>query len=166
MTDLALSAEQEALRASARAFLQRACPPELVRRVGASDGDGHDPELWRGLAELGWVGLAFPEAAGGGGGGLVDLGVEYGEAGRALVPATLYSTVEAARRIARAGGAALLPAVLAGRRIVSVAFHEDGMVSSPGGLATTATIEGEVVVLDGTKLFVPNAGVADDLVVV
>jgi 3-oxocholest-4-en-26-oyl-CoA dehydrogenase beta subunit len=170
MTDLALSPEQEALRASARAFLQRACPPELVRRVGAPGGDGHDADLWRAMAELGWIGLAFPEAAGGGGGGLLDLAVVYEEAGRALVPTTLYSTVEAALLIDRAGGdaarARLLPAVLAGERIVSVAYHEEGMGSSPDALATTATIEGEVVVVDGTKLFVPNAGVADDLVVV
>ena len=170
MTDLALSAEQEALRASARAFLQRACPPELVRRVGAPGGDGHDADLWRGMTELGWVGLAFPEAVGGGGGDLLDLAVVYEEAGRALVPTTLYSTVEAALLVDRAGGdaprAALLPAVLAGDRIVSLAYHEEGMASSPDALATTATVEGEVVVVDGTKLFVPNAGVADDLVVV
>jgi alkylation response protein AidB-like acyl-CoA dehydrogenase len=170
MTDLALSPEQEALRASTRAFLQRACPPPLVRRVGAPGGDGHDADLWRAMAELGWIGLAFPEAAGGGGGGLLDLAVVYEEAGRALVPTTLYSTIEAALLIDRAGSdaarAGLLPAVLAGERIVSLAYHEEGMASSPDALGTTATIEGEVVVIDGTKLVVPNAGVADDLVVV
>jgi 3-oxocholest-4-en-26-oyl-CoA dehydrogenase beta subunit len=170
MTNLALSAEQEALQASARAFLQRACPPELVRRVGAPGGNGHDAGLWRGMAELGWVGLALPEAVGGGGGGLLDLAVVYEEAGRALVPTTLYSTIEAALLVDRAGAdaqrAGLLPAVLRGDRIVSLAYHEEGMASSPDALATTATVEGDVVVVDGTKLFVPNAGVADDLVVV
>ena len=169
MTDLALSAEQEALRTSARAFLQRSCPPELVRRVGAPGSDGHDADLWRGMAELGWVGLAFPEAVGGGGGSLLELAVVYEEAGRVLVPTTLYSTVEAALLIDRVGGEAprsLLPAVVAGERIVSLAYHEEGMASSPDGLATTAMVEGEAVVVDGTKLFVPNAGVADDLVVV
>jgi alkylation response protein AidB-like acyl-CoA dehydrogenase len=170
MTDLALSAEQEALRASARAFLQRACPPELVRRVGAPTGDGHDADLWRGMAELGLVGLAFPEAVGGGGGSLLDLAVVYEEAGRVLVPTTLYSTVEAALLIDRAAADAprsgLLRAVLAGERIVSLAYHETGMANSPDALATTAVVEGRAVVVDGTKLFVPNAGVADDLVVV
>jgi 3-oxocholest-4-en-26-oyl-CoA dehydrogenase beta subunit len=170
MTDLALSAEQQALRASARAFLQRACPPELVRRVGAASGEGHDADLWRGMAELGWIGLVFPEAFGGGGGGLLDLAVVYEEAGRALVPTTLHSTVEAALLIDHAGGDAqrteLLRPVFAGERIVSLAYHEEGMGLSSDALATTAAIEGEVVVVDGTKLFVPNAGVADDLVVV
>ena len=170
MTDLALSDEQEALRGSARAFLRRAWPPELVRRALAAGGDGHDADLWRRVAELRWVGLAFPRDVGGGGGGLLDLAVVYEEAGRALVPTSLYSTVEAALLIERAGGdaqrAGLLRPVLAGERIASVAYHEDGMRSSADALVTTAALEGDVVVVNGTKLFVPNAGVADDLVVV
>jgi alkylation response protein AidB-like acyl-CoA dehydrogenase len=170
MTDLALSDEQEALRGSARAFLRRAWPPERARRALAAGGDGHDAGLWRRMAELGWLGLAFPRDVGGGGGGLLDLAVVYEEAGRALVPTSLYSTVEAALLIERAGDDAqrtrLLGPVLAGERIASVAYHEDGMRSSPEALATTAALEGDAVVVNGTKLFVPNAGVADDLVVV
>jgi len=170
VTDLALSDEQEALRASARAFLQRACPMELVRRVRTTDGEGHDPDLWRSMVELGWVALAFPEPLGGGGGDLVDLAVLYEEAGRALVPTTLYSTVEAAFLIYRAGDdgqrAGLLRPVFVGDRIVSVAYLEDGVRSAADALSTTAVVDGDNVVVDGTKLFVPNAGVADDLVVV
>ena len=168
--DLALSDEQEALRASARGFLERACPSDLVRRVRTPAGDGHDPDLWAGMAELGWLGLAFPESAGGGGGDLLDLAVVYEEAGRALVPTTLYSTVEAALLIDHSAddhqGGELLPAVLAGDRIVSVALHEAGMRSSPDALSTTVAPDGDGVVVHGTKLFVPNAGVAHDLVVV
>jgi alkylation response protein AidB-like acyl-CoA dehydrogenase len=170
MTDLALSDEQDALRASARAFLRRAWPPEQVRQALAAGGDGHDAGLWRRMAELGWVGLAFPKDVGGGGGGLLDLAVVYEEAGRALVPTSLCSTVEAALLIERAGDGAqrarLLRPVLAGERIASVAYHEDGMRSSADALATTAALEGDAVVVNGTKLFVPNAGAADDFVVV
>ncbi|HKA85239.1 MAG TPA: acyl-CoA dehydrogenase [Acidimicrobiales bacterium] len=170
MTDLALSEEQEALRGSARTLLQREWPPELARRALAAGGDGHDADLWRRMCELGWVGLAFPNDVGGGGGGLLDLAVVYEEAGRALVPTSLYSTVEAALLIERAGDDAqrtgLLRPVLAGDRIVSVAYHEDGVRASADALATTSVLEGDAVVVNGTKLFVPNAGVADDLVVV
>jgi alkylation response protein AidB-like acyl-CoA dehydrogenase len=170
VTDLALTDEQQALRASARAFLQRAYPTELVRRLRATDEEGHDADLWRGMAELGWVGLAFAESVGGGGGDLLDLAVLYEEAGRALVPTTLYSTVEAALLIDRVGDdrqrAGLLHPVFVGDRIVTVAYHEDGARSSPDALSTTAVVEADEVVVDGTKLFVPNAGVADDLVVV
>jgi len=168
--DLALSDEQEALRASARAFLERACAPALVRRVRTPAGEGHDPDLWAAMAELGWLGLALPESVGGGGGDLLDLAVVYEEAGRALVPTTLYSTVEAALLIDHAGDdhqrAELLPPVLAGDRIVSVALHEAGMRSSPDALRTIVAPYGDDVMVHGTKLFVPNAGVAHDLVVV
>jgi alkylation response protein AidB-like acyl-CoA dehydrogenase len=170
VTDLALSDEQETLRASARAFLRGACTPELVRRARAPDGDGHDVDLWRGMAQLGWLGLAFPESIGGGGGGLLDLAVLYEEGGRVLVPTTLYSTVEAALLIDRAGDdrqrTGLLRPVFAGERTLALALHEEGMPSSPGALATTATMTGDAVVVDGRKQFVPNGGVADDLVVV
>jgi 3-oxocholest-4-en-26-oyl-CoA dehydrogenase beta subunit len=168
--DLTLSDEREALRDAARAFLRKACPPELVRRVRTPDGPGHDPGLWRRMAVIGWPGLAFPPSVGGSGGSLLDLAVVYEEAGRALVPTTLYSTVEAALVIDRAGDddqrAALLPPVCAGDRIVSLARLEAGVRSSIDGLTTVAVRDGDEVVVDGTKLFVPNAGVAHDLVVV
>ncbi|HMG41920.1 MAG TPA: acyl-CoA dehydrogenase [Acidimicrobiales bacterium] len=170
--DLALSDEQEALRESARGFLGRAWSTSRVRGARTPDGAGHDPGLWREMAALGWLGLAFPGAVGGGGGDLLDLAVVFEEAGRALVPTTLHSTVEAALLIDRAADddqrAVLLPPVLSGDRIVSVALQEAGMRSSPAAIATTASRDaaGDGVVVDGTKLFVPNAGVADALVVV
>ena len=170
--DLALSDEQEALRESARGFLGRAWSTSRARRVRTPEGSGHDPALWREMASLGWLGLAFPATVGGGGGDLLDLAVVFEEAGRALVPTTLHSTVEAALLLDRAADndqrAALLPPVLSGDRIVSVALQEAGMRSSAEAIATTASRDGDGdgVVVDGTKLFVPNAGVADVLVVV
>lgn len=168
--DLALSDEQEALRASARALLERACPPALVRRVRAPEGDGHDPELWGRMADLGWLGLPFAEAIGGGGGDLVDLAVVFEEAGRSLVPPTLLSTVAAALLMDRAGDdeqrTELLRPLLTGERLMSIAFDEEGARESPDALTTTVTDDGDAVVVTGTKLFVPNAAVADDLVVV
>lgn len=168
--DLALSEEQESLRASARALFERAWSPARVRETRTPAGDGHDADLWRRIADVGWLGLAFPEAIGGGGGDLVDLAVVFEEAGRALAPTTLYSTVAAALLVDRAGDdrqrADLLAPVLAGERIMSIAVGEAGARRSLDALATTVADDGDGVRVDGTKLFVPNAGVADDLVVV
>jgi alkylation response protein AidB-like acyl-CoA dehydrogenase len=168
--DLALTEEQESLRASARSLLERTWPPARVREVRTPEGAGHDPELWRRIAELGWLGLAFPETAGGGGGDLVDLAVVFEEAGRALVPTTFHSTVAAALLLDRAASdeqrAALLAPVLAGERLVSIAFEESGVRHAVDALATTIVDDGDGVRVDGTKRFVPNAGVADDLIVV
>jgi len=62
--DLGLSEEQEMLKKSARDFLQKECPKRLIRQLDESD-EGYSVELWRRMAELGWMGLVFPEKYGG-----------------------------------------------------------------------------------------------------
>src|SRR5262249_58532479 len=64
MIDFGLSEEQEALQRSAREFLARECPPALVRDTAKSD-DGVPHDLYRKMAELGWMGLIVPEKDGG-----------------------------------------------------------------------------------------------------
>lgn len=168
--DLALSDEQETLREAARAFLGRAWPPERVRELRTPGGDGHDPDLWRQIPALGWLGLPFPTAVGGGSGDLVDLAVVFEEAGRALVPTTFATAIEALLVLDRAADddqrAALLTDVIDGRRIATVAVDEEHMRASAAAIETVADDDGDAVVVRGTKLFVHNAGVADDLVVV
>src|SRR3972149_5328256 len=72
--DFQLSEEQEMLRKSARDFLSIECPKSLVRNIEASDL-GYSQELWKKMAELGWMGLILPEEYGGAGLSLLDLGV-------------------------------------------------------------------------------------------
>ena len=161
--DLRLTGEQQALQSSARAFLERAWRSADVRRTRRPSGSGHDPALWEAMASLGWLGLAFDVQVGGGGGALLDLAVVRQEAGRALVPTTLASTLEAAFLIDRVGGdelrSSVLPSVVAGRRLLTTARRDEV------GAATTATVDGDDIVVAGTKTFVPNAATADDLVV-
>jgi len=57
--DLGLSEEQEMLKTSARDFLQKECPKQLVKQLDESD-QGYSAELWRKMADLGWIGLVFP----------------------------------------------------------------------------------------------------------
>ena len=58
--DLGFSEEQEMLRTTARDFLTNECPAELVKQL-AEDEKGYSPEMWKKMAELGWMGLTFPE---------------------------------------------------------------------------------------------------------
>src|SRR5437588_3779756 len=71
VVDLALTEAQQLVRDSIRDYLEREVPFSRVREV--ERGDGFDAALWKGLAGLGWLGLAFPEGLGGSGGSLVDL---------------------------------------------------------------------------------------------
>ena len=90
--DLAFSEEQEMLWRSARDFLADKCPKTLVREMEA-DNQGNPIGLWKEMAELGWLGLPFPEKYGGGGMNIIDLVVLMEEMGRACLPGPYFSTV-------------------------------------------------------------------------
>lgn len=168
--DLALTEEQESLRTTARAYFERHFPPSEVRRLRQPETQGHDPGLWRGMARMGWLGLPLPGSLGGGDGDLLDLAVVFEEAGRALAPTTLYSNVAALLLLHQAADDAqrgrFIPPIAGGQRMASIALHEEAMRSSQVSLETVMDMCDSGVVVSGTKLFVANAGIADDLVVV
>src|SRR6266700_2239111 len=84
--------EQELLRSTARKFFDNECPSTTVRAL-MEDSSGMTPELWKKLAEQGWLGLIAPEEHGGMALGIVDLVVLLEEMGRAVVPGPFFSTV-------------------------------------------------------------------------
>src|SRR5262245_57333038 len=88
----AFTAEQEALRAEARRWLDGHYPPERVAEL-ADSNPGWDPESWSELAELGWLGVSVSEEEGGAGLGFLEEGVLLEELGRALYPGPYFSTV-------------------------------------------------------------------------
>ena len=86
------SDDQKQMRDAARKFLSEQCPPKAVRAV--LDGKAaYDKELWKGLAEMGFLGVAIPEEFGGAGAGHLELCVIAEEMGRALAPVPFSSTV-------------------------------------------------------------------------
>src|SRR6266576_395500 len=86
------SDEQKQMRDQARKFLAEKCSPKAVRVV--LDGkEAYDRELWKGLAEMGFLGVAIPEEFGGAGAGHLELCVIAEELGRALAPVPFSSTV-------------------------------------------------------------------------
>ena len=84
--------EQELLRNTARKFFENECGSDTVRRL-METSEGMSPELWKKIAEQGWLGLIYPEAYDGLGLGLVDLVVLMEEMGRAVVPGPFFSSV-------------------------------------------------------------------------
>ena len=67
------------------------------------DDLGYPPELWRQMAQLGWLGLALPESLGGQGLPLTYLGIITEELGRAIAPVPFHSTMVPALTIAEHG---------------------------------------------------------------
>jgi alkylation response protein AidB-like acyl-CoA dehydrogenase len=168
--DLGLSEEQEMLKNFARDFLEKECPEQYVRAM-EEDERGYSPEVWRKMAEQGWQGLIIPEQYGGAGLGFLDLIVLVEEFGRALVPGPFISTVVGgALPLLEAGSEQqkqeYLPRIASGDLIMTLAFTEPSARFDADGVETTARREGDSYVLNGTKLFVPDANVAGMLTVV
>lgn len=168
--DLSLSEEQEMLKKMARDFIAKECPKTLVRQM-EEDQKGYTPDLWAKMAELGWMGLAFPEAYGGGGGSFLDLAVLLEEQGRGCLPGPFFSTVVlGGYTILEAGTEEqkkeFLPKIAQGKEIMTLALTEPSATYSADGIELTAAPEGDDFILNGTKLFVPDAHIANHLIVV
>ncbi|HZV50627.1 MAG TPA: acyl-CoA dehydrogenase [Candidatus Dormibacteraeota bacterium] len=165
--DFAFSDEQEMLRASAREFLARECPSSYVRRVMETE-DAWDGTMWERMAGMGWTGLGIPERLGGAG-GFLDLVVILEETGRALLPGPYFSTMGLALPVLlEAGGDVAEEAmseIAAGRARATLALTEPSGRWDAGGVALAARRSAGTWRLDGVKLFVPDAAVADHVVV-
>jgi len=168
--DLGLSEEQELLKNAARDFLEKECPETLVREM-EEDEKGYSPELWKKMAEQGWQGLLVPEAHGGAGFGYLDLVILIEEFGRALVPGPFISTVVGGTLPLLEGGtdqqkAYALPKIASGEAIWTLAYTEPSARFDTEGVSLEVKEDGNDVVLNGTKLFVRDANVADYFTVV
>ena len=168
--DFGFSDEQEMLRQTAHDFLAENCPTTFVRQM-MEDDKGYAPALWKKMADLGWLGLAFPEEYGGQGLGFVDLTVILEEMGAALLPSPFFSTVILAGQTILIGGSeaqkhAYLPKIADGSLLATLAMTEpSGRVDAEGISEMQAVSEEDGFQLSGTKLFVLDAHVSDLLVV-
>src|SRR3979490_1937406 len=159
------SDDQKQLRDQARKFLAEKCPPKAVRTV--LDGkQPYDRQLWKGLAEMGFLGAAVPEECGGAGAGHLELCVIAEEMGRALAPVPFSSTVYlAAEAILLAGSEAQkqkwLPAIASGAAIRTAALFEGKGNPSPQAIKLSASGGS----LNGVKKPVSDGAVADFAIV-
>ncbi len=168
--DTAFTEEQEMLRKAAFDFLTKECPKSKVREL-EEDEKGYSPQMWKMMADLGWIGLVIPEEYGGMGGSFQDLTIILEEMGRNILPAPfLCTTIEGIFPILDAGSEEqkkeLLPKIANGELIFTMTLLESSGVYDASGVATKATARGDSFVINGTKLFVEMAHVANYLLCV
>ncbi len=167
--DLRLTETQEILKKMARDFLTTECPKTLVRKLEQSE-EGYSPEVWKKMAELGWMGLIIPEEYGGMGYTFQDLVVLLEEIGRNILPGPLIATITSTFAILEAGTEEqkkeLLPKIAQGELILTTALLEGDGVFDASGIAVKATPKGDDFVINGTKLFVEMAHVASHILCV
>ncbi len=152
-----------------RALLSAESLVSLVRALNEPGADRSTPTLWKALADAGVFGLAIAEKYGGSGGSLDDLAVFYTEAGHALCPTTVHSTVQAALAIDQLGAedakVAWLPPLARGgmRGTTALCSARDAAVVSAVLRADPTSTSGWR--LTGTVDYVADADVADVIVV-
>jgi alkylation response protein AidB-like acyl-CoA dehydrogenase len=167
--DIGFSEEQELLRDTARKFLDSVCTTKFVRERMATS-EAVTPEFWAQLAEQGWLGINFPEEDGGSGLGLVDLVVLMEEMGRAAMPGPYLATVLLGGAAIREAGSAaqrreFLPRIADGALKATLAANEANPRWDASGIMINAQPMRGGFSLSGTKLFVPDAHLADIIVV-
>jgi len=161
-----LSESQEILKDNARKFFAGECPMNQVRKL-AETGSAYDADLWSKMAAQGFTGIIFPEEYGGMGMSVVDLILLMEEAGRALVPGPFFATVALAATVIDAVATdaqkkKYLAPICSGETRSTLAEIEAGAGWDTRSGEKMAAVNGR---LTGEKLFVPDAEVADFLVV-
>ncbi|MFC1993048.1 acyl-CoA dehydrogenase family protein [Chloroflexota bacterium] len=163
--NVTFSEEQEMVRSMARDFLTDKLPKTVVKEIESSE-EGYSPEMWKEMAGLGWMGLVFPEKYGGGDMTFLDLAVLLEEMGVACLPGPFFSTVVI-------GGLPILdigsdeqkeeylPKIAGGEAVFTLALTEESAGYDAASIGLKATADKDGYILNGTKLFVPDANVAD-----
>ncbi|HME76261.1 MAG TPA: acyl-CoA dehydrogenase family protein [Mycobacterium sp.] len=163
------SQDERDLASMLNALFLAECPTSLVRQLRDSDRRQMPDRLWKALADAGVFGLFLPEEYGGAAGTLSDLGVFCVEAGRALCPTVVHTTLQAALAILLLGGpdqhAAWLPSLSAGTLCATTGLWSahDAAVIAPTVRAYAGA--GRSWRLSGTVDFVADADLADHIVV-
>jgi alkylation response protein AidB-like acyl-CoA dehydrogenase len=166
--EFSFTQDQKLIRDAVRDLLNKECPSDLVREM-EQDEKGYPPELWHKIAELGWLGLIYPEEYGGSDGNFMELTVFLEEMGRYLAPIPFLPTVILGGMSILYGGNEIqkqefLPKIANGDLILSMAFTEPEPIYDVTGINLQAIQEGNHFLIEGTKIFVPYAHMADYLI--
>ncbi|MBT4364564.1 MAG: acyl-CoA/acyl-ACP dehydrogenase [Desulfobacterales bacterium] len=163
--NFALTKEQKMLQKSIRQYIKKKCPNSLVKELAASE-KGYSPELWKEMAELGWMGLVFPDEYEGSNFSFFDLVLFFEEMGYNICPGPLFSTlVLSGLPILNYADnklkSEILPQISTGEIILTMAVTEENADYIPSSIKTSAIKEGDEYIINGTKLFVNDAHVSD-----
>ena len=168
--DLGLTESEEMLKKAALDFMRRDVPRDVIKSLQDTD-TGCNEELWRKIAELGWLGIIIPEQYGGTGNSLTSAGVLYEALGTGPLPGPHFSSGILGSLVVLAAGAeeqkqSLLPKVAQGEIVLTLALTESEYGWEPGAVQTTAASKNGDFVINGIKLFTFDAQAATHFIVV
>ncbi len=167
--DFGYDEEQAALQDAVRGLLAKSYGDFAQRRRATAAEPGFDESLWQRLAEMGVLGLPFPEEYGGTGAGPLEVGIVAGELGRVLAPEPFLTSVVLAGGLVAAvaapeHAAELLTPLAEGEGVIALAHQEPRRRWHTDARATARRVDGSWR-LDGVKEPVTAGVRADQLVV-
>lgn len=164
--DFGFSEQQRDVQNLARQILSENVSAEKLSKYDDYKAERFDRELWQKLAEAGLLGVAVSEEYGGMGFGFFELGLLVEEAGRTIAPLPLVShLISAALPIQQFGSTAQkqqwLPGVASGELMLTAALCEAYNDDPAQPYLTTASADGDGLLLNGEKTNVPFAHIAN-----
>jgi len=168
---LELTDEQQDFVAAVRDFSARECGTREQRDALTGGGKHpHNQDLYRRIAELGWLGVAIPEEYGGTGGGMVDLCLLLEESARGLIPMGGFGvSMIVAGAVEKFGSdeqkREILEGIVAGN-VEAIAMSEPGAGSDVGALQCKAERRNGGYVVEGQKTWISEAHLSDHVLLV
>jgi alkylation response protein AidB-like acyl-CoA dehydrogenase len=164
-----LTEEQQIIRDSVARYLSENYSFDQ-RQQQVRSADGFDPDQWRAFAELGWLGMPFPEECGGAGGSWIDAAIIAEQLGRTLLRSPYLSSVIGAGTVLLAADepqkTKYLTRIAEGQTLIACAFEEKTLASKlASGDPTRAAKTKDGFALTGIKSLVPYAKLADQFIV-
>lgn len=167
--ELEFSREQKLMRQSIAEMIAKECPADRVREIEETES-GYDPVVWGKMADLGYLGVVFPEKYEGYGGQFIEAVILLEEMGKAVFPSPFFTTVIQCGLLVLDTGTEkqkkeILGKIADGKMIISLAQHEEDGSYFPSDIRMTAVFKDNSWLLSGKKMFVINANIADKFIV-
>jgi len=166
--DITLNEDQTLLYDTALSFIRQALTQKQIRDLEGTE-HGFEPSVWRDMVQMGWSAAAFPERFGGAEAGPLELALIASALGQGAIPSPFFSTVVEAGLLLLDAGAERqqsewLPRIGSGAAILTTAITEPGGGLLPHEIRTAIAPSGNGFKIDGTKLFVRDAGLAEAII--
>lgn len=165
--DLSLTEEQQIIRKETRKVLSKEFSKDIVRNL-IKTREGYSTELWRMMSNLGWLGLIIPEEHGGSGASFLDLLILVEEMGRVCLPGPFFSNLVGTLSLLEAADEKqkheFLPQIANGKLLLTLAVNEPVVGHGLNFMESRARLVDNGYIVNGTKLFVENAHIADFIV--
>jgi len=168
--NLEFTESEKMLKRTALDFMKKEVPNEIIKTLLETE-TGYTEELWRNIVEMGWPGIIIPEQYGGDEYSLTGAGVLLEALGSGPLPGPYFSSAILGTLIVMEAGAEeqkkeILPAVVEGEKILTLALTEPQYSWEPQAVQTNAENKNGDFILSGLKLFTLEAETATHFIVV